>query len=175
MPSRSRDIEASRIAPPTLEVRASHSHHGRVSDSGEVSASARELKSMPLAEGPPATPHPIHEHPIALKHAVASAIRARASQLASIVGKIEDGPRDPRVEHIHKLRVASRRLSAAIKVLGSVMGGAAESVKRLGRISKQLRSGAGALRDADVHLELVRRALEEPQDCLLYTSDAADE
>lgn len=87
-----------------------------------------------------------------------SAIRARIAILTNVLSKIEQGPREPQAQLIHKLRVATRRLTVTMTVLVSSLP---KDGKRLRRGAKELRRAAGALRDADVHSQLLSRTLRE--------------
>lgn len=64
--------------------------------------------------------------------------------------------RDP--EHVHQLRVATRRLAAALSIFKSCLGSQAH--RRLRRAAKKLRRAAGAIRDLDVQQDLLRRRFE---------------
>jgi CHAD domain-containing protein len=87
-----------------------------------------------------------------------SAIRARTAILTGVLSKIEQGPREPQAQLIHKLRVSTRRLTVTMTVLVSSL---TREGKRLKRGAKELRRAAGALRDADVHSQLLNRTLRE--------------
>lgn len=56
------------------------------------------------------------------------------------------------VEHVHQLRVATRRAASAMSAFGGCLK--PKRAEEAGKTLKKLRKAAGAARDADVHLEL---------------------
>jgi CHAD domain-containing protein len=72
---------------------------------------------------------------------------------------IHDSEKDP--EHVHQLRVATRRAGAALRIFGGCLP--ARALKRAKGRLRALRRAAGAARDWDVFLiELGRREAERP-------------
>lgn len=56
------------------------------------------------------------------------------------------------VEHVHQLRVATRRASSAMAAFDACLD--SKRAKKVGSLLKRLRKSAGAARDADVHAHL---------------------
>src|SRR5438874_431258 len=61
-------------------------------------------------------------------------------------------------EHIHQLRVWTRRASAAMKLFEPALPGS--QTRRMKKLLRKVRRTAGAIRDCDIHLERLRR--EQP-------------
>jgi CHAD domain-containing protein len=74
--------------------------------------------------------------------------RAVSHYLRIILSKQREDPED-----IHQLRVATRRLGAALTMFQDVLRRG--DYKRLRRLSRSIRRTAGAVRDLDVHRELI--------------------
>src|SRR5437660_8796974 len=68
---------------------------------------------------------------------------------------VEEGERDP--EHVHQLRVATRRAGAALRIFGSCLAG--KALKTVKKRLRRTRRAAGEARDWDVFLSdaLARR------------------
>jgi CHAD domain-containing protein len=62
-------------------------------------------------------------------------------------------------EHIHSLRVSSRRAAAALRLFGAL--GRKKRMQRMIRLMKRVRKSADSARDVDVYLERLRKR-EEP-------------
>jgi CHAD domain-containing protein len=89
------------------------------------------------------------------------ALRARLQAVGEYVAlAAADPPSDP--EHVHQLRVATRRAGATLRIFESCLSGRA--AKRARRRLRRLRRAAGAARDWDVFtLDLLERAAQVPQ------------
>ncbi len=61
------------------------------------------------------------------------------------------------VKSVHALRVATRRASAALGVFADLLD--ADQVRRARRRLRRIRRVAGAVRDCDVHAELIKRSI----------------
>ncbi|MHC4398188.1 MAG: CHAD domain-containing protein [Planctomycetota bacterium] len=86
----------------------------------------------------------------------ASYVGKQAKQLAR---QVKGCRRADDVEYVHRARVASRRLRAALKLFADVFP--AKQTKRWRRGIKGLTEGLGAARDRDVQIALVERFLAE--------------
>ncbi len=89
------------------------------------------------------------------------ALRARMKAVGDYLPlAADDPPSDP--EHVHQLRVATRRAAAALRIFASCLPGRA--AKRARRRLRRLRRAAGAARDWDVFtLDLLTRFAEVPE------------
>src|SRR5438270_4076129 len=64
---------------------------------------------------------------------------------------------DEDVEHVHQLRVGTRRAAAAVRIFADALGTSLH--RRVRRTLKAIRRGAGAARDWDVFLETINSRL----------------
>jgi CHAD domain-containing protein len=72
---------------------------------------------------------------------------------------VEQGDRDP--EHVHQLRVATRRAGAALRIFGDCLAG--KALQRAKKLLRRLRRAAGEARDWDVFLaDALGRGNETP-------------
>jgi CHAD domain-containing protein len=69
---------------------------------------------------------------------------------------------DEDVEHVHQLRVGSRRAAAAVRIFGDCLP--ARLHRRVRRALRAVRQAAGAARDWDVFLAMVAERLERSDD-----------
>ncbi len=84
-----------------------------------------------------------------------AARRIIAARLAAVRQALPDAAEwGPDPEPVHRLRVASRRASAALDVFADLLPG--RTYRRSRRALKRLRRAAGAARDADVFMDGVR-------------------
>jgi CHAD domain-containing protein len=83
-------------------------------------------------------------------------LASRAREVTHFLTIVAQGDtRDP--EHVHQLRVATRRLGAALSIFRELMPPADH--RRLKRVTRQIRRAAGTVRDLDVHRELLASRL----------------
>jgi len=64
---------------------------------------------------------------------------------------------DEDIEHVHQLRVGTRRAAAAVRIFAGTLG--ANLHRRIRRTLKAIRRGAGAARDWDIFLESINTRL----------------
>jgi CHAD domain-containing protein len=89
-----------------------------------------------------------------LRVAARTVLEARAEGVEHYLRFVRHRPgRDP--EHVHQLRVATRRLAAALSIFKSCLSRPAR--RRLRRAAKKLRRAAGAARDLDVQQALLKQ------------------
>jgi CHAD domain-containing protein len=92
-----------------------------------------------------------------LRTAARTVLAARAEGVEHFLRLVKQRPgRDP--EHVHQLRVATRRLAAALSIFKLCLDRQAH--RRLRRAAKQLRRAAGAARDFDVQRSLLATRFE---------------
>jgi CHAD domain-containing protein len=82
-------------------------------------------------------------------------VKRLRSRLGGLAGRDED------IEHVHKARVASRRLRSVLKVHAKAFGSKADAWRKQ---LKGLTKALGQARDTDVQMQTVQAALDDPPD-----------
>jgi len=83
-------------------------------------------------------------------------------QTRQLIGQLDGVRKADDAEFIHRARVASRRLRAALRIFRDCFG--ENKVKRWRKEVRQLTQGLGAVRDRDVQIEFVRGVLAGLED-----------
>jgi CHAD domain-containing protein len=83
-------------------------------------------------------------------------------QTRQLIGQLDGVRKADDVEFIHRARVSSRRLRAALRIFSGCFG--EKKVKRWRKEVRQLTQGLGAARDKDVQIEFVRGVLAGLED-----------
>jgi CHAD domain-containing protein len=102
-----------------------------------------------------------------MKHPVDDSYRLLAAQyirkqIRQLTGQIEGIRKADDIEHVHRARVASRRLRSALSVFPDCF--AEKKVKAWRKAIRELTRGLGDARDKDVQIAFVRDALDQLHD-----------
>jgi len=76
-----------------------------------------------------------------------------AQRLGALLDEVEGVRKGEDIEHVHRMRVASRRLRSALRIFGECFKG--KQGKRWRRAVKQVTTSLGEARDLDVQMELL--------------------
>lgn len=90
------------------------------------------------------------------------AARYVRKQSRQLIGQLDGVRKADDVEFVHRARVASRRLRAALRIFRECFG--RKKIKRWRKEVRQLTQGLGAARDKDVQIEFVRGVLGDLED-----------
>ncbi len=87
--------------------------------------------------------------------------RIVAQRVDALLAEVEGARTGEDIEHVHRMRVASRRLRSALRIFGECFKG--KKAKRWRKAARQVTASLGDARDLDVQIELLRETAKDWQ------------